>query len=540
MPYKKKTAKTWKGNTAALEINAEMPQQKIKGSPQQEAVWSAIKDQDGHLVVEARAGTGKTFTMLHGLNLLGGSDSTAFMAYNKAIAEELQSKVPNGVVACTTHSHGLKAIREAGMSGKINGWKTWNLIEENYGGREKAKKEDQVKLMAIEKLTSLLKATLSGGVVDGIYTVSTQEMQVIIDRFSIDCGNKPTEVMEQAVNVVNQSIEIFQDKHEIDFDDMIWLPVVLGFRIPKYENVIVDEAQDLNRNRQELILRSVSKGGRILIVGDRRQAIYGFTGADMQSIPNMTERLKGSEVFPLTISRRCPKSHVLLAQHLVPDFTAMDNAIEGELGIIHQRDTQKFFSGGEMVLCRVNAPLICGALQCIAAGKRATIQGKDFGKYLKAFITRFKADRVVDLLNEVNDFADEERAKFEAYKSRDLAEKKVAELDDKVAAIYALCEGEKMTDKVVEKVDTLFSEVSVAKENVTTFSSIHRSKGLEASKIVVMQPEIMQHPMAKKPEDKEQEENVCYVGLTRSTRSMQFVVTDKTQGLSIEQLVFGK
>ena len=242
------------------------------GSPQQEMVWQAMSGTDGNVVVEARAGTGKTFTALHGMSLLNTTD-VAFMAYNKAIAEELQQKVPVGVTACTTHSHGLKAIRDAGMAGKISGRKTWNIIEDIYGGKEKAKKEDQVKLMAIEKLAGMIKNTLSGELAQGVFSIGGGEMMQLIDRYSIDCSGKQDEVMDQACLVIQQSVELFERTKQLDFDDMIWLPIVMGYRIPKYEVLIVDEAQDLNKMCQACIIRLVVQDGRVMIVGDRSLAI---------------------------------------------------------------------------------------------------------------------------------------------------------------------------------------------------------------------------------------------------------------------------
>ena len=57
---------------------------------------------------------------------------------------------------------------------------------------------------------------------------------------------------------------------------MIWLPIVEDLHPRQTEWVMVDESQDLNRCGLELVLRACAQGGRLLFVGDRRQAIYGF------------------------------------------------------------------------------------------------------------------------------------------------------------------------------------------------------------------------------------------------------------------------
>ena len=69
----------------------------------------------------------------------------------------------------------------------------------------------------------------------------------------------------------------------IDFDDMIWIPLVENFPLPQFDVLFVDEAQDFNEMQRQMILRCVGNN-RVVIVGDRNQAIYGFRGADSNSI----------------------------------------------------------------------------------------------------------------------------------------------------------------------------------------------------------------------------------------------------------------
>jgi DNA helicase IV len=94
--------------------------------------------------------------------------------------------------------------------------------------------------------------------------------------------------------------------------------------------VIIDEAQDMNASQLLLAMKSCKKGGRIAVVGDDRQAIYGFRGADSNSL----DRLKGELVaheLGLTTTYRCPKVVVAGAARLVPDYTAAPAAPEGEM-----------------------------------------------------------------------------------------------------------------------------------------------------------------------------------------------------------------
>ena len=113
---------------------------KVIGSPEQEAFWYELLNGENHIMLEARAGTGKTFSCIEGCRrYVRGNPraSIAIVAYNKNIASELAVQVPQEVTACTMHSLGFKAIRDY-IDGKVkvNNWKTINILEEILGKKE--------------------------------------------------------------------------------------------------------------------------------------------------------------------------------------------------------------------------------------------------------------------------------------------------------------------------------------------------------------------------------------------------------------------
>ena len=80
-------------------------------SKYQKDIFEAIEKQNGHLVIEACAGSGKTTTLLESMKIAKGN--CIFVAFSKSIANELGSRVPSHVQACTLHSFGFAAIRKA-------------------------------------------------------------------------------------------------------------------------------------------------------------------------------------------------------------------------------------------------------------------------------------------------------------------------------------------------------------------------------------------------------------------------------------------
>lgn len=67
-------------------------------------------------------------------------------------------------------------------------------------------------------------------------------------------------------------------------------------------HLVVDEAQDINPVQEEIMNTLVADSGRLTVVGDHRQSIYGFRGAKVEIIGNMWNKFKedpGSDVVDL-------------------------------------------------------------------------------------------------------------------------------------------------------------------------------------------------------------------------------------------------
>src|SRR5258708_34477392 len=116
----------------------------------------------------------------------------------------------------------------------------------------------------------------------------------------------------------------------VEFDDMIWLVIKNNLNVPQFEYVFLDEAQDLSPARIELALRAVKPGGKVVSVGDKFQAVFGFTGADEQAMQTISDRLN-AHTLPLTTTYRCGKIIVALAQQYVPEYEAAHMNPEGEI-----------------------------------------------------------------------------------------------------------------------------------------------------------------------------------------------------------------
>ncbi|MDR3354465.1 MAG: UvrD-helicase domain-containing protein, partial [Synergistaceae bacterium] len=109
----------------------------------------------------------------------------------------------------------------------------------------------------------------------------------------------------------------------LDFDDLMILPLhilstdaqVLERERNRLDWVLVDEYQDVN-TPQYLLLRLLANSGRLMVVGDPDQSIYGWRGADMSLIMRFEDDFPGARVFILDQNYRST-SNILSAANSV-------------------------------------------------------------------------------------------------------------------------------------------------------------------------------------------------------------------------------
>ncbi|MDQ3666721.1 MAG: UvrD-helicase domain-containing protein [Acidobacteriota bacterium] len=121
-----------------------------------------------------------------------------------------------------------------------------------------------------------------------------------------------------------------QKMSALDFDDLelralelLARPEVVMRAAERYKFFLVDEFQDTNGLQRRLLERLALQGSRresanLFIVGDRKQSIYGFRGADVDVFREMTESLNasGGEEKPLLLNYRSQPPLINFYNHL--------------------------------------------------------------------------------------------------------------------------------------------------------------------------------------------------------------------------------
>lgn len=503
-------------------------------SAQQEAVFSFIIDARGNLVVRARAGTGKTTTIVEAvLRWLAANPGLTVLvcAFNKRIEKELKARFfgVRRVEVKTLHGVGFAACRrycerlvveEPRKVFEVGGKLRKDALAKQVCGS--GAPDAIVRLVA--KLHTLARETAPHATQVGELTNLAIEHECQPDATWDQTPYGGTYVEHRALQAMALAAEV-QSGDTIDYADMIFLPCRWGWMANIADLVVVDEAQDMTTAQLELAVGSTNPNGRIVVVGDDRQAIYGFRGADSDSLNRLKAELQAQELS-LTTTYRCGRAIVDLAREIVPDFEAGPSNHEGVVrdmanDFTHRVNLVIEVGPGDFVLSRVNAPLVSTAMKLLRAGKRARVAGVDIGKGLVTLIKKLKARSVPDLLARIEGWSALEVSRHSAALvaakngHKRAIEAKVEAIRDQSAMLTSLVDGARSVDEVVTRIEHLFADDGLGDKGVITCSSVHKSKGLEADRVFLLADTFRGGT--------KEEDNIRYVAITRAKRELVWV-----------------
>jgi superfamily I DNA/RNA helicase len=481
-------------------------------SPQQEALFDWVRNGSGSVFLRARAGTGKTTTLIGAVAKMTGS--VALAAYNKKIATEIGAKLQaagignNQARAGTFHSFGFAAVRRVMPKVKVDERAKREAIraETRMPGDLEA---FSMRLMSLAKQSAL-----------GLYGAVEDESRwwKMVDHHDLTSDLEEPERARDGILYAQKALQASNAmaRELIDFDDMIYLPAVNSYRIWQNDWLLVDEAQDTNHARRALARKMLRPNGRSIWVGDDRQAIYGFTGADADSI-DIIRRDFDCQTLPLTVTYRCPKAVVALANDIVPDIEAHESAPTGEVKTIDAEHlVAEELRADDAILCRKTAPLISLAYKLIKANVACHVEGREIGQGLLKLARRWKVKSLAALRDKLADYRERETEKLMAKGKETQAEA----LGDRIETLLVLMEGCEDVQCVVDKIGRMFQDDAPT----LTLSTVHKAKGREWNRVYILGArQFMPSPFARQDWQKVQEQNLIYVAYTRAKQMLALV-----------------
>jgi len=471
-------------------------------SEYQKAIFKNIANDDGHLIIEAYAGSAKTTSIIESFKYVPKGKKVLALAFNKKIQEELKSRSPSYIQDIFTfHSLGLRAIKQRFGNVQIDDNKVFNIVK------------SELKNSTYDLIISVCDtvAYCKYGLLD-----SPKDIENIIDNFSIDlCDMEKNTFIKTVITILSLDKK---DTSKIDFNDMCWLPFVYNLNLGHYDFVYVDERQDLNKSQLVMAKKACKPiTGRIIAAGDEYQALYSWRLADTSIIEDLKKQPK-TKILSLPISYRCPKNVISLAKNWIPDIKCPDTAIDGSIENISLNQLYTKAKPGCFILSRTNAPLIKICMSFIRQGIKANIKGRDVGKQLTSLIRKSKKKQIKSFLNWLEDWKNEELDKL---KEKNINPDNIL---DRYECLVNICDECKTLEEVDKKLNELFNDTD--ENNLIILSTTHRAKGLEREDVFVLRWTFKYwlDPSIKHLDKPNEECNIAYVAATRSKNRL-FIVS---------------
>jgi len=246
----------------------------------QQAIYDWVRDGEGSAIINAVAGSGKTTTAIGALRHRPSTQESArYFAFNTDIAKELKTRtmgMPN-VRASTFHAAGFGAVcRALGMQNVpvMKGRsKSRGIIWDWPNKRIIAPFED-----FISELVELAKGEGLGA----ITPCTGEALMALVNHHDLSLDHVPAWKEEEYQRelqrgllltqaVIDRSNVLAREEYQIEFADMLYLPLLWDLQLPQSQWVIVDEAQDTNPVRRAIAAKCLASNGRLMAVGDPYQ-----------------------------------------------------------------------------------------------------------------------------------------------------------------------------------------------------------------------------------------------------------------------------
>lgn len=449
------------------------------------------------LVVEAGAGTGKTST-LAGYSRQWRDYRGLYIAFNKDIAQEAQSRFPPWVRAQTLHSYAYQALGVSRFKDRLTG-----------RIRRQTIREAGINVYS-EYLTPdrMMRAILNGMVNfcnDGGNELKAEHCG--IEGLSQETRNI---VLQKIAAIIKQFLNYEESGLPFTHDMYLKRLEMFGSIGEGFDYIMVDEAQDSNGVTLSLVRNS---GKPVIYIGDAKQSIYAFRGA----INAMT--MVEGERYPLSMSWRFGPEIAKICNHI------LSYSDEKPLAPIRGREDRETrierfegkAPGRAFLLSRTNARLFEGLIGLIEQpGRPATTfhvaGGFDiFANQLKSAWALSRNDQFNVTDPYVRSFANWEDMVEESQEFDPDAKKLV-----KIVTDY----GDQIPD-IIEKLR--MQHRAHYQDAQIILSTAHKAKGLEADTVVILddfptlkelQARLLENTLPQI--DYEQEINLLYVACSRA------------------------
>lgn len=264
----------------------------------------------GPILCVAPAGSGKTTTLIARIAWLvdGGTnpETIATITFNKRAAEELGARLTEALAPLDVPAANVRV-------------RTFHAL-----GREILVAAGQAVEPLVDRAAVLREAGIAAD------PATRRRLDTAISRLKLDIRADPATVArDAAAGPVARAFVAYEralhHRGALDFDDLVARSLrlletnrqALMVWRARTAQLLVDEAQDLDRSQLDLAVLLAAPANQIFLVGDDDQSIYGWRLADVRRVLGLAESLRGLRRVDLVTNYRCPAVVVERAVRLI-------------------------------------------------------------------------------------------------------------------------------------------------------------------------------------------------------------------------------
>lgn len=481
------------------------------------------------VLVGSVAGSGKTTLALSITRLIYTRiDKQArilYTCFNKSVKEEMQERLAlNGVFnteANTLHSIGLKVLKKNGKQIEIDGYKL-----------DKFPKEFINRAKSIERYSKFRNKTFHSYLyhVRNIFEFARYNCSLDFDF------EESLKIYEDTITEVNfekfdrDDLEAFytlfvdlykertitSNKIIVDFSDMIFLPIYLGLNFDmKIDYLIMDEVQDFNRLHHTFVrkIMSDSKVRQFIAVGDDKQSIYGFAGSNPRLFKSFLE-LPNTVQRPMSYNFRCGKLIINKANEVYNNLQTTTT----NMGVVNNPAKIEDISKGSLVIARKISTLLKGFFSLISMNMPVAIKDENVINTVNNILFSYRGEYIEDIIEDLKVAIEE--ARDPTFGSRE----DYFKYTEHMSILLLITKYTNLSNLHKKEIVSRLKKLSESSdEDVITMCSIHKSKGLEADEVTILNINEIPLENARTPFQIEQEMNLKYVALTRAVNTLNLL-----------------
>lgn len=292
-----------------------------------------------HLLVLAGAGTGKTHTIISRARKLIEEDGVdpkriVILSFTRKSAQEIASRIKVGLDSSITKGL-IGRTFHSWCNELIHSFKN-AFFAENFILMDEDDRESCFKLLYGRKVQKIEGEKISPKEISSVFSFMVNKQCSLSDairnkyvglRQKDNNGEYISDISEYKTffeEIIRKYITYKNEHRYLDYDDLLLIVSktlkqnnkIRDFVTSRFDHILVDEMQDTNPLQYEL-LSSFYEKCHLFCVGDDAQSIYGFRGADFETIHNFTSTVPDSKACKLTLNYRSTQELLDLSNWLL-------------------------------------------------------------------------------------------------------------------------------------------------------------------------------------------------------------------------------